>query len=419
MLRSLATLVVLAALVPPAHAVSKLRACQQACGGLVDTCTQVNAALGLRNLHRVCRAAVLKRCKREGVAACQGFCGDGVRAAGEACDGSDLGGATCASLGFGRGTLLCTPGCGLDPGGCVPAECGNFVLEAGEECDGGDLGGTTCADLGFAGGSLACGGGCGFADRDCEGQPEPVTLPISLLGNRRDIWWTSFDAVPELVVTDAQSARVTRPDAYDRFWRTSVGGMLYTPGRDATLAEGGQRTTLTAPFVPLAGLQVRQAFTVYNQRPALRVLVTLQNPSGSPITVPVVVGGNLGSDASTTVEGTTSGDLLFDVADLWLVSSDGPTGLDAVNLLVFGGAGAAVAPAVATLATDEVSVAFDVTVPALDTRHLLLFSEVHPSAAAALGAVAGLVDPGALDAANLLGDLDAAARARIVNWAAP
>ena len=46
-------------------------------------------------------------------------CGDGRIEGKEQCDGSDLGGATCASLGYTLdGTLGCTAGCGYDTSGC-------------------------------------------------------------------------------------------------------------------------------------------------------------------------------------------------------------------------------------------------------------------------------------------------------------
>ena len=38
---------------------------------------------------------------------------------GEQCDGSDLGGATCASLGFTGGTLSCNTNCVFDTSGCT------------------------------------------------------------------------------------------------------------------------------------------------------------------------------------------------------------------------------------------------------------------------------------------------------------
>jgi hypothetical protein len=34
--------------------------------------------------------------------------------------------------------------------------CGNGVVDLGEQCDGAELGGITCADLGYSGGDLAC-----------------------------------------------------------------------------------------------------------------------------------------------------------------------------------------------------------------------------------------------------------------------
>ena len=38
----------------------------------------------------------------------------------EQCDGADLGGRTCAALGFTGGTLTCTPACRLSTRGCDP-----------------------------------------------------------------------------------------------------------------------------------------------------------------------------------------------------------------------------------------------------------------------------------------------------------
>jgi hypothetical protein len=50
---------------------------------------------------------------------CPPSCGDGMADGVESCDGSDLAGESCVSLGFASGTLACTPGCGFDIGGCL------------------------------------------------------------------------------------------------------------------------------------------------------------------------------------------------------------------------------------------------------------------------------------------------------------
>jgi hypothetical protein len=115
-------------------------------------------------------------------------CGNGVIDSGETCDGSDLGGESCESLGFGSGTLLCRSSCGgFDTSQCgAPESCGDGRREAPEVCDGADLGGATCQSQGFGAGELEClpncagfntslcgpaaGGGCG--NRQCGTDPQ-------------------------------------------------------------------------------------------------------------------------------------------------------------------------------------------------------------------------------------------------------
>lgn len=130
-------------------------------------------------------------------------CGNGIRETGEACDGADLGGFDCATLGFKSGTLACNGTCRLDTSQCVAQSiCGNGVLEAGEECDNGtsnsdtapdacrtsckrafcgddvidsfedcegkNLNGQTCVDIDYDGGTLKCDAEiCEFDDERC------------------------------------------------------------------------------------------------------------------------------------------------------------------------------------------------------------------------------------------------------------
>ncbi len=102
-------------------------------------------------------------------------CGDNIAQTGEACDGTDLRGETCQSLGYEGGTLACMADCSdFYTGNCtgVAAECGNNIAETGEACDGTDLRGETCESLGFDGGTLACMADCSdFYTGDCTSVP--------------------------------------------------------------------------------------------------------------------------------------------------------------------------------------------------------------------------------------------------------
>jgi hypothetical protein len=89
-------------------------------------------------------------------------CGNAILETGEDCDGSDLGGQSCPSLGFMFGTLACTPACTFDTSAC--SNCGNGTIETGEACDGANLAGQTSQSQGYASGSLSCEVDCASFD---------------------------------------------------------------------------------------------------------------------------------------------------------------------------------------------------------------------------------------------------------------
>ena len=92
-------------------------------------------------------------------------CGNGTLDAGESCDGENLNGQSCQTLGLGAGALACRSDCTFDVSAC--SACGNGAIDAGEQCDGDQLGSMTCDALGYAGGTLLCGGDCQYDTRDC------------------------------------------------------------------------------------------------------------------------------------------------------------------------------------------------------------------------------------------------------------
>ncbi len=94
-------------------------------------------------------------------------CGNGAVDPGEQCDGTNLNGASCTSLGtgFAGGTLRCTSSCLYDTSMCT--RCGNGAIDAGEQCDGTNLNGASCASLGFTAGTLSCGASCLYNTNSC------------------------------------------------------------------------------------------------------------------------------------------------------------------------------------------------------------------------------------------------------------
>lgn len=98
-------------------------------------------------------------------------CGDDKIGAGESCDGSELGGASCHTLGYTSGTLGCTDVCLFDVTGCTGyVECGNGQLDLDEQCEGEDLNGQSCESRGLGSGTLACDPfTCQYDTSGCEG----------------------------------------------------------------------------------------------------------------------------------------------------------------------------------------------------------------------------------------------------------
>lgn len=108
-------------------------------------------------------------------------CNDSFISGGEMCDPSSstpLNGQSCTTIGagFSSGTLACNPAtCEWNTSACVMPgmDCGNAVINPGEECDGTNLGGKTCASENGVGwtGTLSCSGTCSLVKTACVPPP--------------------------------------------------------------------------------------------------------------------------------------------------------------------------------------------------------------------------------------------------------
>ena len=112
------------------------------------------------------------------------LCGNAMIDAPEECDGQNLNGADCKSLGFTGGTLVCTSQCIFDKAMCTSPSCGDMTVDPGEECDCGNqgamctaaqLGNAACTSLvspnggNYTAGTLACNSpnSCSFNKNAC------------------------------------------------------------------------------------------------------------------------------------------------------------------------------------------------------------------------------------------------------------
>lgn len=127
------------------------------------------------------------------------LCGNNIINLWEQCDGANLNGESCNSLGFGAGSLTCNTDCTFNAGGCdnFSAGCGNNILEASEECEMNNFSDPAnpmynnnpsctayCMDQGYATGSgdVSCNAGtCGVDYSSCVCSNNPFSAFLLLL----------------------------------------------------------------------------------------------------------------------------------------------------------------------------------------------------------------------------------------------
>ena len=224
-----------------------------------------------------------------------------------------------------------------------------------------------------------------------------------------------------LGIVDASVLSPTRSDAYDGAFCIRVNGVQFTNPSGTVDLTG---TTITSSTVPMSGLNTTIQYFFDPASPTVRALVSLQNPSGSPISATVLWGQDLGSDSGTTIATSSSGDALVTPADRWFISSDGATNHDPVNSFVAYGPSASVTPSATPFAPgqtapthqDWFSDQFNITVPAGQTRRLMFFGRLSQSTASAQSSMSTFDSTANLQSAGLLAGLTQQQESEIVNW---
>jgi VCBS repeat-containing protein len=215
----------------------------------------------------------------------------------------------------------------------------------------------------------------------------------------------------------ADASIVDRLDSYDcgsMVWvaNTQIGGAITVSGNSVTFK-----------MTNVAGLDVQMKYQAITGRATLRNFVTFTNPTRTAVSVPVDFVTNFGSDWTTAVTASSSGDSSFTPADRWIITDDLWDGVfDPANTTVFYGPGSpSVTPSSVSQTvfrakgTQGARACYDITVPAGETRGLLFFHQLHNRQIEAAAAATIFDAPPTADSELLVG-LAPAQLDQVLNW---
>ncbi len=245
---------------------------------------------------------------------------------------------------------------------------------------------------------------------------------------------TACDNSLGLTIENAFRANDGNISAYDKGWQVFINNQLFTAlGQTVELTDNLTSQVITAKPEPLAGLdglRVTVEYLFSEPLQAARIRLLFENTTDDPIELTVDVPVNLGSDAATTVEMTSSGDELFKVDDWWVITSDGdPPQAPVSTIVLFGSVNPPKTPTAVTQTVFEcmdtgegIGVSFaKTTIPANSIRTLMFFAGLGDimgdanTVAGAINNVAMFADPATIDE-SLVGDLSNAEWDETLNW---
>ena len=237
---------------------------------------------------------------------------------------------------------------------------------------------------------------------------------------------SSIASTGGLGVNDAtlDPSGLDQSDAYDGAFLGYVNGIQFPGSPNST---DGSTFVQGGPAL-VGGVTVTVRFTVIpGSHAGLREVVTFTNPGVTTANVTWTQAYNLGSDASTRVLATGSGDTTLSTTDSYSVTSDGNTsgGGDPVNTLVYFGNGNVLHPTFGgTCANtfngnDSLALDYALSIPAGGTVRLMFFGVLSDSTNPAVATAEAPVLPAITAGSPLLAGLTAAELASIKNWNFP
>ncbi len=196
--------------------------------------------------------------------------------------------------------------------------------------------------------------------------------PNTFSGGEGSLWQASMTGNTRL----AEANIGTQTDAYDGSAIISIDGTTYS---SAPTLSGN---TASYPAVTLSGLEVTNEYFFAASSAVARQYVTLANTTATDKTITFALSGNFGSDAATQVITTASGNAVVEATDRWIITDDADTaGADPANTTVFFGPGTpTVTPSSIVAPTGTYTATYSVTIPAGQTKALLFFHQISPTA---------------------------------------
>jgi len=150
------------------------------------------------------------------------------------------------------------------------------------------------------------------------------------------------------------------------------------------LRSATESTSNYATF-PIAGLVASTEFHAVSTQPVIRHYTSFSNGTSDEISVIVNFVSNFGSDGSTSVVGSSNGDLEFDADDRWVISDDYDMG-DPTNTTVFFGPDFPMSNSVFTsesvfdcAGNQGFNARIDLTIPAGEARALMFYHAMSSS----------------------------------------
>lgn len=224
----------------------------------------------------------------------------------------------------------------------------------------------------------------------------PVSLPVVINDGTNFRWDIQRDGS----ILDGTN------DAYD-------GGVFHRPFTGAATGqyEDNNREVVLGPQT-IGNVAVTRKVFVPADQGYTRFLEIVRNTSATTVNYTISIETNLGSDGSTNLVGTSSGDLVFAPNDDWIVTDDVDAGGDPTMLHVTASPSGRVRPTIATLSGDNLRYTYNLTLNPGETQVVMHFASQNQNRATALAKATQLTE---LQLGALIGMTDEEQQA-IVNF---